>query len=789
MGKTKNNKQNTLPDKKSMIVVLAFLCCGFITACTKAPEADEKSPFDMPPIDTSFNFDTQVKPIMDKRCVVCHACYDAPCQLKLGSYEGVARGANKKPVYKGDRLIAANLTRLFIDAHSASEWREKEFHPVMNEDNRKKEGERGSLLMAMLAQKQAHPMQANAKLDKSFKLDINRDLQCPTYEEHAGYQKDYPLWGMPYGLPALNETEHNTIKRWLDLGSPAAPQQIISEADSQGIEKWETFLNSNDMKSQLMARYLYEHFFIAHFYFSQSETARPRFFRLFRSYSPPGEPIDIIATRRPFSDPKVKRVYYRFEPVRQTIVDKVHMPFALNDNRLKKYSQWFIEADYEVTTLPSYEPEKAANPFTTFSAIPVKSRYQFLLDEAQYTIMQFIKGPVCRGQMALNVINDHFWVVFADPNLNAVEHEADFLDRFREKISMPAEADSNALPTNWLAYADQERDYIEARNAFLKENAERAFPKDLSMIWQGDKNNDNLALTVFRHNDAATVVKGLVGDKPQTAWIITYPLFERIHYLLVAGYDVYGNIGHQLNSRMYMDFLRMEGESNFLSLLPKQARTQVWNHWYRGFVSPVEKFVQSANRYNGDTSIVYKTDTPLNELYAMVKEHTKKAANKEHSAARGFDSNDFLNAAQTLNKVRGIAANQLPQASFVRVFDKNNTSHFYSLTKNNAYTNISHIVAEKARRIPEEDTVTFAHGFLSSHPNAFFNVRLDEFERFVQDIAALSSETDLTVLFEKYGVRRSSERFWQFSDQLHEHYLQNEPVKFGYFDFNRLENL
>lgn len=32
-------------------------------------------------------FQREVKPIVDNRCVVCHACYDAPCQLKLSSVE------------------------------------------------------------------------------------------------------------------------------------------------------------------------------------------------------------------------------------------------------------------------------------------------------------------------------------------------------------------------------------------------------------------------------------------------------------------------------------------------------------------------------------------------------------------------------------------------------------------------------------------------------------------------------------------------------------------------------
>ena len=34
------------------------------------------------------------------------------------------------------------------------------------------------------------------------------------------------------------------------------------------------------------------------------------------------------------------------------------------------------------------------------------------------------------------------------------------------------------------------------------------------------------SMTVFRHFDSATVVKGLVGNQPKTAWVIGYPLFS-----------------------------------------------------------------------------------------------------------------------------------------------------------------------------------------------------------------------------------------------------------------------
>ncbi len=75
-----------------------------------------------------------IKPIFDRRCVVCHGCYDAPCQLKLTSFTGVNRGASLDKVYDGSRLVAENMTRLFIDAQSADEWRKKSFYPVLNEN-------------------------------------------------------------------------------------------------------------------------------------------------------------------------------------------------------------------------------------------------------------------------------------------------------------------------------------------------------------------------------------------------------------------------------------------------------------------------------------------------------------------------------------------------------------------------------------------------------------------------------------------------------------------------------
>src|SRR4249920_3757325 len=74
-----------------------------------------------------------VKPIIDRRCVVCHACYDGPCQVKLTAWEGVTRGSSSAAVYDSGRLLEGQMTRLFTDAQLPSQWRAKGFTPILNE--------------------------------------------------------------------------------------------------------------------------------------------------------------------------------------------------------------------------------------------------------------------------------------------------------------------------------------------------------------------------------------------------------------------------------------------------------------------------------------------------------------------------------------------------------------------------------------------------------------------------------------------------------------------------------
>src|SRR3989339_64930 len=146
----------------------------------------------------------KVKPLLDKRCVVCHSCYNSPCQLKLDSFEGADRGATKRAVY--------NATRL------------KSMDPTCAENQ----------------------------------------------EELGGYLEKHPNRGMPFGFPPLKQEEFDLVAGWLVQGAkgPDAVQQEIlttpKASDARAIKQWESFLNRDDAKHAMTARYLYEHLFLAH---------------------------------------------------------------------------------------------------------------------------------------------------------------------------------------------------------------------------------------------------------------------------------------------------------------------------------------------------------------------------------------------------------------------------------------------------------------------------------------------------------------------------------------------
>jgi hypothetical protein len=258
----------------------------------------------------------------------------------------------------------------------------------------------------------------------------------------------------------------------------------------------------------------------------------------------------------------------------------------------------------------------------------------------------------------------------------------------------------------------------------------------------------------------------------------------------VAGFDVYGNVGHQLNSRIYMDFLRMEGEFNLLSLLPRADRETVREQWYRGSVDPVKDYVYThGNSFDGESAVQYHTADHLTELYAKLKTRLRPVLNTGHDLDHGFDDPGTLESLRMIDQVQGKAASILPQTAFIAVDDPaSHTTRYYTLLHNNAYTNISQLFNEADRRLPNEDTVTLASGFVGAYPSVLMHVEKSRLQELAQQIQGLKSESDYRSLLDRFAVRRSNPEFWPFSDDVHQAYESSDPVEAGWFDYNRLEN-
>jgi hypothetical protein len=589
---------------------------------------------------------------------------------------------------------------------------------------------------------------------------------------------------------------------WIAQGAPVEEDLLPSEKTEKQIEKWERFLNGKSNKEKLVSRYLYEHIFHSHIHFES--TADREFYRLVRSTTAPGEQVKVISTRRPY-DGSVDDIFYRIVRHQGAVVAKQHMVYELSANRMKRIGELFFDVDYEVDKLPSYEAGISANPIKAFAAIPVKSRYKFLLDDARFYIEGFIKGPVCRGQVALNVIEDQFWVAFFDPDTDINSLDDEFLKENADLLAIPAELGDtlNLLSVDWH-YKDLFREYVHAResDSLVTEAVDLSY--SMNYLWDGENGeNKNAALTIFRHFDDASINYGWLGDYPETAWLIDYPLLERIHYLLVVGFDVYGNVGHQLNTRLYMDLLRSEGESYFLAFLPVETRHKLWDSWYQGIRKSNKDDQNGARWVEKELVTGYQTDDHQRELYQAIAHRLGNAVGdgdfinrcEAGNCQRAADKN-ILRVDTAMRKAKemdGLIVQFLPDLTFVRVRMGGVPEHdrAYTMIYNKAYKSVSNFLESEdflAGRDYQDDTQTILPWLEGAYPNFFYVVNRDDIEKFVEQYNAIKNRDDYEKFVGRFGIRRTNEDFWLHADWFNQQYRREQPVMSGIFDLNRYQN-
>lgn len=805
---------NIIAVLKRQLIVLAISFSLLLTACTPAEKAisEEQATVEYDLLYTMpkeiISYDEKVRPVLESRCVACHGCYDAPCQLKLTSPAGILRGANKEKVYNAARLDAAVPTRLFIDAITTEQWRGKGFDTVLNEsDNHPVKNLENSVLYKMLRQKRLHPQASTGMLGVNFDVSLDREQTCPTLAEFDEYAAKHPRGGMPYAMPNLNRDEYTTLVHWLAQGAPMPKDKAPSKLADKQIKQWESFLNGNTNKvsknkRKLVARYLYEHLFQAHLHFDG--TNNREFYRLVRSTTAPGKPVVVIPTRRPYGEHK-GQVYYRIVRHQGSIVAKTHMVYEMSKQRMQRYRELFFAPAYDVDSLPSYEAAVASNPIKTFAAIPVKSRYKFLLDESRFFIEGFIKGPVCRGQIALSVIEDQFWVVFFDPDADVMSLDDEYLNKVSDYLASPTELEDNfRLLAGRRHYKELFQKYIQTKTANVADFNPLDLKDAMRYIWKGDGKNPNAALTIFRHLDSASVNYGFIGDYPETAWVIDYSVLERIHYLLVAGYDVYGNVGHQINSRLYMDFLRTEGEDEFLAFLPAAKRTEIRDAWYQGIrQSNKDDEGKQPGWLSHEFVTGYKTDNPKLELFQQLEQYLGPLMGEGDYINRCVSDKCKPNvttnvlrvdkAMQKAAKMDGVVVQVLPDVAFVRVAmgGKPEDDLAYTMISNKAYKSVTSMFTEEKladRRDYKDDTQTIVGWLEGSYPDFFYVVELNDIEQFVTQYNKIKNRKDYEIFVARFGLRRTSEYYWLHADWFNQQYRREQPVLSGIFDLNRYQN-
>jgi hypothetical protein len=277
---------------------------------------------------------------------------------------------------------------------------------------------------------------------------------------------------------------------------------------------------------------------------------------------------------------------------------------------------------------------------------------------------------------------------------------------------------------------------------------------------------------------------------------------ERTHYLLVAGFDVYGTLGHQLATRLHMDFMRMEGENNFLRLMPSDQRQAMRNSWYQGVGAQIDTAMYDPlYGLKIESKVEFRTDDPKTEVFTQLMTklgpaagppdllnrcHTPPCDRPEASAAEI----EVERQLQRIASLKGQGVSNLPELSFLRI-DTDGAEKgalIYALAKNRELMNVSFMMLESARSLPDDDNLTVLRGFTGSYPSYFLSVKATDLPAFVSSMTALRSEDDVTALTDRYGVHRTDPAFWSYSDWFNQEYRNIQPVQAGIFDLNRYEN-
>ena len=210
-------------------VSIVLVTAGVVAFLLRRPEPSARAPRH------DRQYAESVQTVFNRRCVVCHACFDSPCQLNLQSFEGVDRGANSRRVYDPGRIEGAPPTRMFEDARSTEEWQTRfGFFPVVSRIDPEQGSLHDSLLYHMITQRRDVP--------RGGSYDVDAPQTCPRNVAALDLVlRARPERGMPFGLPPLTDDELRPIVQWIEHGAAGTSAELWNESDATRAEiaDWE----------------------------------------------------------------------------------------------------------------------------------------------------------------------------------------------------------------------------------------------------------------------------------------------------------------------------------------------------------------------------------------------------------------------------------------------------------------------------------------------------------------------------------------------------------------------
>ena len=794
MSTSNAEPEPTNPSRRAAKFVLAAslaLIVGLIAYTLPGPAeapAEDKAPISSRTGAAGLSYTKDIQPIFNKRCVACHGCIGSPCNLKLTSYRGVERGAFSENPY-GSHLEAMPRTGMDV-VQTTAEWRKRGFYPVLARGGSAPQNLYRSLLYHMIEAGSVHN-----------KPGFSRKVLMPLYTERYAHQcpvtpdalrtqlRQNPAAGMPFGLPSLDDADFRALRDWVASGSPGPTDAELRAAgtvtDPAAVIAWEEFFNAPDKRSQLVARYIFDHVFLATIVLKESPGD---YFKLVRSKTPPGDaatnppaPVEIIDAPLPYSDPYayagVDRFYYRLRKMTAPIVQKNHFVWRLAQDDIGDLKALFLGPNWD-------EPERDApwgigNPFLVYQAIPAEARYRFLLKNSELIVSGITYGPVCLGQTATFAVKDQFWVYFVDP-----KDDVSVLD---PKLGLET----------WNTFMDRSLlgndTYEAAYGAALKKLRPKGYTID--SIWNGDRKNPNAWLTVLRHESNVSVMKGRQGGIPRSQWLMSYSGFERIYYDTVANFEYWSGDIPKLETLVFFNYLRQEFEDNFLLLLPEDERQKIRDDWTQG-IGQIALDLEPFAGAEQPTRVKTDKRDPLLSLDEDIQKHMGEVVSgpvdtlnphikPDVSLRAQIESyDDWIKAASLLTQTHAYKfPRYLPSVILLKLTD-GDEARVYSLIANRVYATQYTILFQDGQARPHLYTMSIYPTLIGGFPNYFLEMDLKQAGDFLRGLRDVQSLADWNRLRDRYGILRNDPRFWATYDWFTQWNVENRGIDAGYLDLS-----